>query len=109
MLTLDQLKEMLKEVTRQKHNERFCFAHKFCFVQPLYIVKIFSEIQFKVENALEWRNELAKDKRRMALKLADQGGGGCSPWEKLSFDAYRQRYELIKAVENICFFSLENV
>ncbi|KAL3100406.1 hypothetical protein niasHS_001709 [Heterodera schachtii] len=83
LLDLDCLKTILHEVNRQKRNE--------------------SETLFKLESVVEWRRTIVEDKRRIARKLAHNTNNSSnstnnSPWDKLSFDAYRQRFELIRAL-----------
>uniref|UniRef100_A0A183C6Q4 DNA polymerase epsilon subunit n=1 Tax=Globodera pallida TaxID=36090 RepID=A0A183C6Q4_GLOPA len=74
LLDLVCLKAILHEVNRQKKNE--------------------SETLFKLENVVEWRRSIVEDRRRTSHHLVDSVGQ--SPWDKLSFDAYRQRFELIR-------------
>ena len=71
LLTLDILKGLLKILLRQRKHE--------------------SEIDFKLENAFEWRRQLKLDKRRApAVEVGPLG------WERLSLHSYWQRFELVK-------------
>jgi hypothetical protein len=56
---------------------------------------LYSEINFKLENDIEWRKELAADKSREPLECK------VSPWEQLGFHTYVRRFELIKKVNLI--------
>jgi hypothetical protein len=84
------LKEMLKILARQKNNERLVI-----YFLLINLLKIFnSEINFKLENAIEWQKEIMEIKKQhYGLEKLVQ-----SPLKQLSFNAYLQRYELVKRV-----------